>query len=69
MNLQTTDALLKLQKRVFWVKKYAELNATALRKIAKKRDKLLGGGVGQCFLQASSTPLHTSLHRELVALP
>lgn len=55
--MQDSEALLRLQQRVFWTKKYAELNATALRKIAKKRDKLCGGRVGQCFLQVCRSPI------------
>lgn len=36
-----------------WCRRYAELNYMALRKIAKKRDRLLGGRLGEEFMQVS----------------
>ena len=51
--VQSTQALLRLQQRVYWTKKFALMNVTALRKITKKRDKLFAGNgnVGQRFME------------------
>ena len=45
-----------------WCRRFAELNYIALRKIAKKRDRLLGGSVGEEFMQVS---IQHSYHRML----
>jgi hypothetical protein len=43
---------MELAIKARWCRHYAELNYLALRKIAKKRDRLLGGKVGEEFMQA-----------------
>lgn len=52
------DIYLRLAKRACWCRKYAELNYTALRKIAKKRDRYLGGRVGEEFMQVRISSCH-----------
>ena len=42
---------MELASRARWCRHYAELNYLALRKIAKKRDRLLGGRIGEEFIQ------------------
>ena len=51
--VQSAQALLRLQQQVYWTKKFALMNVTALRKITKKRDKLFAdkGNVGQRFME------------------
>ena len=48
-----------LAERAHWCRKYAQLNATALRKIAKKHDKLIGGTFGQQFVQVCPCSMYT----------
>lgn len=43
---------MELALKARWCRHYAELNYLALRKIAKKRDRLLGGSVGEEFMLA-----------------
>ena len=43
----------RLAQRAHHLRQFAELNAQALRKIAKKRDRRFGGHVGEEFIQAS----------------
>ena len=45
---------MELATRARWCRHYAELNYLALRKIAKKRDRLLGGKIGEEFIQVVS---------------
>ena len=42
---------MELAIKARWCRHYAEGNYLALRKIAKKRDRLLGGKVGEEFIQ------------------
>ena len=51
---------MELATRARWCRHYAELNYLALRKIAKKRDRLLGGKIGEEFIQVLSTMDHQS---------
>ena len=50
-----TKAWAGLQTRLMWARRYARLNALALRKICKKHDKALGSQAGHLFLQVWST--------------
>jgi len=52
---------MELAVKARWCRHYAELNYLALRKIAKKRDRLLGGKVGEEFMQVSLVPFALSL--------
>jgi hypothetical protein len=45
---------MELALKARWCRHYAELNYLALRKIAKKRDRLLGGSVGEEFMLVSA---------------
>ena len=45
---------MELAIKARWCRHYAEVNYLALRKIAKKRDRLLGGKVGEEFIQVGS---------------
>ena len=44
---------MELAIKARWCRHYAEINYMALRKIAKKRDRLLGGKVGEEFIQVA----------------
>ena len=51
-SLQTTEQAWKgLHARLMWTRRYARINALALRKISKKHDKVLGSSKGHQFLQ------------------
>lgn len=50
-SLYQVQSPMELAIRARWCRHYAELNYLALRKIAKKRDRLLGGKVGEEFVQ------------------
>lgn len=49
--LQGSKSWNKINERVAWARRYARINALALRKIAKKHDKLMHSRTGHLFLQ------------------
>ncbi|KAK9811160.1 hypothetical protein WJX73_007432 [Symbiochloris irregularis] len=72
---QGSKAWNKIKERVAWARRYARINALALRKIAKKHDKLMRTRTGHLFLQRCwkgeavvRTFLGGPLHAELAAV-
>lgn len=58
--LQDSKARLQIEQRVAWARKFARINALALRKIAKKHDKLMHSRAGHVFLQVKARQLHAT---------
>ena len=79
LNLLTHVQEEELAKHARWCRRYATMNATGLRKIAKKHDKYAHNSAGQQFLQVqplvfshcnnTHTWLESSLHLSAKVAP